>query len=133
MKNLLIIIITTFFCLISNIVYSVELKLKCRTGGLLNNGDYTNFKFDKGFFGSKLMERVSGNWIDLSENPIVSDYKIGDLSANFVIKHNGLGNQMSLMFFNVVVDFETKQLEWKNCYDRQCSGEIIAKDIYNCN
>ena len=90
--------------------------MQCKTGSLLDNDglidsgdDYTNFKFDKGFFGSKLMERVSGNWIDLSENPIISDYKIGDLSASFVKKHNGLGNRMSLMFFNVVIDFETKQ------------------------
>jgi hypothetical protein len=73
------------------------------------------------------MQRVSGNWVELSKNSLVSDYKLGDLSSSFVVK------KKDNWYFQVVLDFETKQLDFKSCYNRECSGRIIMKHSRKCS
>lgn len=87
----------------------------------------TFFKFKKSFFQTKALQRKNGEWVDLSSNQSLLEYDLGDLSAKFLVK------KRSDWWFRVVLNFETKELHFKNCYTRECvEGKLVAMGSSQC-
>ena len=127
MNKLLITFFTVLFCLTSSLVYSEEFKMKCNTKNILQK-NVTFLKFHDSFFKSKVTERISGNWKNISDNPLFLSYQIGDFSSTFVIKRQG---KSFVTFLRVILDFESKQILWKRCENSNC-GIILSQGIRNC-
>ena len=106
--------------------FADEIKMKCDTRNIMEN-ETTFFKFNKSFFRTKAFQKKDGNWIDLSSNQRLLDYDVGDLSAKFLVK------KRSDWWLRVVLDFETKELHFKNCFTRECEdGKLVGRGSKKC-
>ena len=47
--------------------YADEIKMKCKTENVLSN-NYTYFKYKSSILSKKVLYRIDGDWIDLSDN-----------------------------------------------------------------
>ena len=115
-----------FFVMLSSHAFADEIKMKCDTRNIMEN-ETTFFKFNKSFFQTKVFQRKDGNWVDLSSNQTLLDYDVGDLSAQFLVR------KRSDWWFRVVLDFETKELQFKNCFTRKCEdGKLVGRGTAKC-
>jgi len=115
-----------FFMIFSPSAFAEEIKMKCDTRNILEN-ETTFFKFNQSFFQKNAFQRKDGNWINLSSNPNLMEYDVGDLSAKFLVK------KRDDWWFRIVLDFETREMLIRNCYTRVCKeGELIAKGSQPC-
>ena len=106
--------------------FAEEIKMKCGTRNIFEN-EATLFKFNQSFFQKKAFQRKDGNWINLSSNPNLMEYDVGDLSAKFLVK------KRDDWWFRVVLDFENREMHFRNCYTRECKkGELIGKGSKPC-
>ena len=120
-------LLSIFFVMLSSSAFAEEIKMKCTIRNVMEN-ETTNFKFVNSFFTQKVMQRKDGNWIDLSSNPRLLEYETGDLSASFLVK------KRDDWWFRIVLDFETREIQIKNCYTRECQkGKLIAKGSKPCD
>ena len=46
---------------------------------------------------------------------------MGDLSSSFFVKKRDDWR------FRIVLDFEIKEIQIRNCYNKECSGTLLAK------
>ena len=127
-KNITILFSITCSIFFSSVTFasSDEIKMRCITENILSN-NYTYFKYKSSFFSKKVLYRDNGNWIDLSQNSNLQEYKMGDLSSSFLVR------KRDDWWFSIVLDFETKEILIKNCYNRNCSGTLIAKGSETCS
>ena len=99
--------------------------MKCITENILSN-NYTYFKYKSSIFSKKVLYRIDGDWKDLSKNSNLQEYKMGDLSSSFLVK------KRDDWWFRIVLDFETKEIQFRNCYNKECSGTLIGKGSLPC-
>ena len=78
--------------------------MKCETENLLSD-NYTYFKYKSSIFSKKVLYRIDGDWIDLSDNSNLQEYKMGDLSSSFLVR------KRDDWWFRIVLDFETKEIQ----------------------
>ena len=84
----------------------------------------TLFKYEKSLFGKKkVLHRTNGSWVDLFENPNVREYKVGDKSASFLVR------KRSDWWFRIVLDFEMREIQVKNCYNSDCSRLVNSGSL----
>ena len=101
------------------------MKMKCKTENVLLD-NYTYFKYNNSIFSKKVLYRIDGDWIDLSDNSNPQEYKMVDLSSSFLVK------KRDDWWFRIVLDFETKEIQFRNCYNKECSGTLFAKGSFPC-
>ena len=112
--------------MLSSSACAEEMKMKCNTKNILAN-ETTFFKFNQSFFQKNAFQRKDGNWINLSSNPNLMEYDVGDLSAKFLVR------KRDDWWFDIVLDFETREIQIKSCYTRQCEdGKLWAKGSEPC-
>ncbi|MDA9649858.1 hypothetical protein N9T46_00600 [bacterium] len=119
-------LLSILFVMLSSSAFAEEITMKCTLQNLMEN-ETTNFKFVNSFFTQKTMQRRDGNWIDLSSNPRLLEYETGNLSASFLVK------KRDNWWVRAILDFETKEINYKSCYTRECEeGRLVAKGSKPC-
>ena len=122
-KNFIIPVVIIFSS--SFLSHADEIKMKCETKHVLSD-NFTYFKYKSSIFSKKVLYRIDGNWIDLSNDTNLQEYKMGDLSSNFLVR------KRNDWWLHIVLDFETKELQFRNCYNKECSGTLIGKGSLPC-
>ena len=96
------------------------------TKNIMKN-ETTFFKFNQSFFQKNAFQRKDGNWVNLSSNPNLMEYDVGDRSATFLVK------KQDNWWFRIVLDFETREILIKSCENRLCEdGRLWAKGSEPC-
>lgn len=119
-------LLSILFVMLVSSAFAEEIMMKCMTKNIMEN-ETTFFKFDKSFFQKNAFQRKDGNWINLSSNQNLMEYKVGDLSASFLVR------KQDNWWFGIVLDFETREIQIKSCESERCEdGKLWAKGSEPC-